>query len=436
MGLLMINLSEGKTKAEKVFPYNYNVELLNNGLKVILIKMPVEGKIAYYTIVRTGSRDEYEPDHTGFAHFFEHMMFRGTKKYPGNVYDSLITLMGADANAYTTDDYTCFHLNFTKEDLEKVMELESDRFQNLSYAEPAFQTEAGAVYGEYRKGKTSPYFLLEERIAETAFTSHTYKHTTMGFEKDIAAMPMMYDYSKSFFKRYYRPENTIIVITGDVDFSDCTTLIVKYYGKWEKGYVTPQIQSEPDQNGERIAKVNYPGKTLPIATISYKADAFQPTNKSFVALDLMGELAFGENSDLYKKLYIKEQKIQGIFHDLQMNKDPNLFTISIIIKDEEDVLKIETEVYEKIAEFQSKLADKTQLDNLKKRLKYSFLMGLDTPDKVAGGLARILAVAGDMEALENYYKTIESISPQDILDAARKYLVQSKRTVVTLTGSK
>ncbi|MFA6571295.1 MAG: pitrilysin family protein, partial [Bacteroidota bacterium] len=203
--IFMEPLSSQEKHSGNVFPYEFKFETLDNGLKVYLIKVPSDGIVAYYTIVRTGSRDEYELGHSGFAHFFEHMMFRGTKKYPGSVYDSIVTTMGADANAYTTDDYTCYHLNFTKPDLEKVMELESDRFQNLFYEEAAFQTESGAVYGEYRKSKTNPFFLLEEKIAETAFDVHTYKHTTMGFEKDIAAMPTMYEYSRNFLKRYYRP---------------------------------------------------------------------------------------------------------------------------------------------------------------------------------------------------------------------------------------
>ena len=115
---------------ENVFPYDYEVNTLENGLKIITIPMPSNGIVSYYTLVRTGARDEYEQGKTGFAHFFEHMMFRGTKKYPGTVYDSLIISIGADGNAYTTDDYTAYHLSLSKEDLDLVMELESDRFQN------------------------------------------------------------------------------------------------------------------------------------------------------------------------------------------------------------------------------------------------------------------------------------------------------------------
>ena len=104
--------------AAGIFPYDAHVESLENGLKVILVPMPAEGLVTYWSIVRTGARDEYEPGHTGFAHFFEHMMFRGTEKFPQDVYNDMVTRMGADANAYTTDDLTAYHLGIAAEDLE------------------------------------------------------------------------------------------------------------------------------------------------------------------------------------------------------------------------------------------------------------------------------------------------------------------------------
>lgn len=254
-----------------IFPYKYQVEVLENGLKVILRPMDNPGLVAYYSVVRTGSRDEYEPGRSGFAHFFEHMMFRGTEKYPGPVYDRLVTEMGANANAYTSDDLTCFHLVVSSDNLEKVMELESDRFQNLSYSEQVFKTEAGAVHGEYLKGLSSPWSVLFEKIMDTAFDKHTYKHTTIGFRKDIEAMPKMYEYSKTFFGRYYRPENVVLLVVGDFDSGKTLQMVKKYYSDWQPGYASPQIPTEPEQTNERTAKVKFLGRTLPILTISYKS---------------------------------------------------------------------------------------------------------------------------------------------------------------------
>jgi len=432
----MLSTVVAQPPSQKIFPFDYKVETLANGLKVIMIPMQTKGLVAYYSVVRTGSRDEWEPGHSGFAHFFEHMMFRGTKKYPGHVYDSLIIAMGANANAYTTDDYTCYHLNITTDNLDKVMELESDRFQNLSYPEEGFKTESQAVYGEYRKGKTSPFTWIWEKMSETAFDVHTYKHTTIGFEKDIKAMPEMYEYSISFFKRYYRPENVVIVAVGDINETNFMAQINKYYGRWQKGYVTPQIQQEPVQTKERKAIVNYPGKSLPIIGIGYKGSAFNPNDKNGIAAMMLGEIAFGGNSDIFKKLYLKEQKIQLIEPEFNQNRDPFLWLIWAMVKSEKDLNYVLDEVDKTIAHFISTSVDELKLTNLKKRMKYQFLMNLDTPDRVAGGMARYVALTGGIDAVDQYYATIGKITPADLQTAAKFYFVREKRTVVTLLGSK
>ncbi|HTY36759.1 MAG TPA: pitrilysin family protein [Bacteroidota bacterium] len=422
--------------SQSIFPYKYQVETLPNGLKVIMIPMESPGLIAYYSIVRTGSRDEVEPGKSGFAHFFEHMMFRGTKKYPGPIYDSLITSIGANANAYTTDDYTAYHLNFAKEDLERVVELESDRFQNLYYEKPAFQTESGAVYGEYRKSITSPFSVLNEKMQDLAYNVHTYKHTTIGFEADIKAMPEQYEYSKTFFSRFYRPENVVLVIAGDIDSKSTMKLITKYYSSWTKGYTKPAIVPEPPQDAERKTEIVYNGKTLPIIDIAYKGDAFDPDSKDFAAANLLGDLAFGETSALYKKLVINDQKVQFLSTSIPVNRDVPLFEVYAMIKKMEDVNAVRDDVYATLDEFKTKPVDEKRLSDLKKRYKYGFLMGLDTPDHVAGGLARYVAVTGGLEDVDRFYKEVDSVTPQDIMKAAQKYFTPERRTVVLLKGAK
>jgi len=434
LGLMLMATPGTASMSESIFPYKHEEQTLPNGLKVIMIPMESPGLIAYYSIVRTGSRDEVEPGKSGFAHFFEHMMFRGTKKFPASVYDSLITGIGADANAYTTDDYTAFHLNFAKEDLEKVIELESDRFQNLYYEKPAFQTEAGAVYGEYRKDITSPFAVLSEKMQDLAYDVHTYKHTTIGFEADIKAMPEEYDYSRSFFQRFYRPDNVVILVTGDIDPSQVMALIAKHYGKWEKGYVPPDVKPEPPQKAERTAEVSYPGKTLPIIDIACKGDAMDPNNKDFVAAILLGDLAFGETSDIYKKLYIKEQKVELISPNIPLNRDAPLFEIYSMVKDAKDISLVRDEVYRTLEHFKTTPVEMKKLNDLKRRNKYSFLMGLDAPDKVAGGLARFVALTGGIAIVDQLYAALDKATPEDIMQAAKKYFTPERRTVVVLKG--
>lgn len=421
--------------ADKVFPYDYDVNTLENGLRIITVPMPSNGIVSYYTLVQTGARDEYEVGKTGFAHFFEHMMFRGTKKYPGSVYDSLIISIGANGNAYTTDDYTAYHLDLAKEDLDLVMELESDRFQNLSYPEPDFKTEAGAVYGEYRKNSTNPTNVVWEKIKFNAFDKHTYKHTTIGFEADIKAMPTLYEYSKEFHSRYYRPENCILLVAGDITTKEILTKAKKYYAPWKKGYVTPKIETEPAQTAPRAAKVIYDGKTTPILGIGYKADAFDPKSKASVARELIGDLAFGSNSELYKQLYLKEQKVQFISPYFPQNRDPFLSIIFTKLNSEKDIEYVKKEIQNAVDWYQNNLVAKNKLEDLKKRQKYGFLMGLDTPSNLTSSLAKLIAITGGMDVIEQYFKTLESITPQDIQNEAKR-MNASQRTTIELMGAK
>ncbi len=155
-----------------------------------------------------------------------------------------------------------FHLTFAKEDLEKVVELESDRFQNLSYDESAFQTEAGAVYGEYRIGASQPWFALHEKLQDLAYDVHTYKHTTIGFEADVKAMPRAYQYSRAFYRRYYRPENVVLLVTGDVDPTATFGLVERYYGSWPKGYRPPRDRARAPADRAALGRGGFPRPDL------------------------------------------------------------------------------------------------------------------------------------------------------------------------------
>ncbi|MEE9229521.1 MAG: pitrilysin family protein [Acidobacteriota bacterium] len=424
----------GAADGGRIFPYDPHVEVLDNGLKVILIPMKSEGLVAYWSMVRSGARDEYEPGRTGFAHFFEHMMFQGTEKFPQDRYNEIVTLMGADANGFTTDDLTAYHLAIAAEDLEQVMEIESDRFQRLSYSEPAFKTEAGAVYGEYRKNRMNPFFAVYESIHKAAYQVHTYGHTAMGYEEDIKQMPNMYDYSRSFFSRYYRPDNIMLLIVGDLDVGITMQLVRKYYGAWEAGYVPPKVPAEPEQTAERRIRVEYQGRSLPILWVTYKMDRFDSQDRNMIAADLLIQLAFGETSDIYKELVLDEQVIEFLGADVNLNRDPGLLDIYTRIKDPEKVDYVLDRIDLTVARYQQAPADGGRLEDLKSRLKYEFLMGLDTPDRVASSLARIIAVTGGIEAVNELYGSYETITLREVQDAASRYLVPDHRTVAVLRG--
>jgi hypothetical protein len=189
----------------QLFPMT--VDKLPNGLTVVTVPVHAGAASSFYTLVRAGSRDEIEPGKSGYAHLFEHLMFRGTEKVPARAYDEKMQALGSDNNAFTTDDFTFYIPLIPKESLSELIELEADRFQHLSYTPAQYKDETGAVLGEYNKDFSNPWWAIDEAIREVAFKKHTYGHTVIGYKRDVEAMPNAYDYSKQFFKRFYTPDD-------------------------------------------------------------------------------------------------------------------------------------------------------------------------------------------------------------------------------------
>jgi zinc protease len=195
---------------QKILPFPILQKQMPNGLNVVTVPFNSPGLAAFFIVVRAGSREEVEAGKTGFAHFFEHMMFRGTDKYSKEAYDEVLKSIGASANANTSIDRTVYHMTGNAAMLEKMFEVEGDRFQNLKYSVHDFKTEAGAVKGEYTKNNADVTTQLYEKTVDVAFDKHTYKHTTMGFFKDVVDMPNQYEYSLQFYDRAFIARNILL----------------------------------------------------------------------------------------------------------------------------------------------------------------------------------------------------------------------------------
>jgi zinc protease len=421
-------------KPSKVFPLPYDQHDLPNGLRIVTIPTDYPHVVALFIVVQTGSRNEIEPGKSGFAHFFEHMMFRGTKQYPPAKYQAVLNQAGAASNAFTSDDLTAYHTTFSKEDLEKILAMEADRFQHLDYGEPEFRTEALAVLGEYNKNSASPIRKIDELLHDTAFDVHTYKHTTMGFLKDIQDMPNQYEYSKQFFNRYYRPEYTTIIVTGDVQPKQVRPLIEKYWGKWERGNWKPPIPPEPPQKAARSAHLDWPSPTLPWVAIGYKGAAYSDTEKDQAALDLISFIGFSENSDLYQRLVVDQQKVDELEVDNSDHIDPNLFTVYARVKKQSDMKDVEEQVLSTINGFKDTLVPAARLDAAKKRLRYQFALGMNNSEAIARIVASYVALRRTPETINRVYDLYASLTPDDLRNVARKYFSENSRTIVTLTG--
>ncbi len=422
--------------SRKAFPYVYDQHDYPNGLRLITIPTDYPNVVSLFIVVATGSRNEIEPGKSGFAHLFEHMMFRGTPSFPPAKYNEALKTAGAASNAYTTDDHTAYHTTFSKEDLEGILRMEADRFQNLSYSPDVFKTETLAVLGEYNKNSASPTSKLFEVLRDTAFDRHTYKHTTMGFLKDIQDMPNQFDYSRKFFDRYYRPEYTTIVVAGDVNPEQTRALVAKYWGEWKRGSYRPDVPSEPAQNAPRTNHVQWPTPTLPWLAVAFHGPAYSDTDKDQAALDLISYLGFSESSDLYQKLVIQQQKVDMLGADSPDRFDPYLFTVMARVKKDADVDGVRQDVLGALEAFKDKPVAPDRLDQVKRHLKYSFALSLNNSESIAGIVARYVALRRTPETINRLYAVYDSVTPEDIRAVARKYFVDTERSIVTLSGGK
>ncbi len=422
--------------AGKAFPFRIDGKVLGNGLHLYAIHYDSPGLIAYYTVVRTGSRNEVEPGHTGFAHFFEHMMFRGTEKYPADRYNQVVKEIGADSNAFTSDDLTVYHLLAGKESLPTIVEIEADRFQHLQYSNAAFQKESRSILGEYNKGASNPFQPLDEKLQDLAFSRHTYKHTTIGFLKDVEDMPNQYDYSRQFFDRYYRPDNVQVIVAGDVESAKFFALAEKAYGGWKKGPARPEVPVEPPQKKEERGVVEWKSATLPIIFMGYHTPAFSTTSIDGAALDVLSELLFSDRAPLHKRLVLDEQKVVELGGGPDLHRDPFLFEIYARVKQEKDVPAVEKDVENEIAKFAANPPDAKTVAETVSHLRYAFARSLNTADRVAVTAARSVALTGRPDAFNDYYALVAKVTPAEVSAAARKYFSATNRTVVDLQPPK
>ena len=415
-----------------ILPFKAAEKTLPNGLKVIVVPTGFPNIVSLQIPVQTGSRNEVEPGKSGFAHFFEHMMYRGTKKYSAEAWNAIMTKAGARTNAYTSDDLTNYHATFSKEDLEKVLEIEADRFKNLSYSEEAFKTEARAVLGEYNKNSQSPVRKILEVQRNAAYTTHPYKHTTMGFIQDIEDMPNQFEYAKLFFSRWYRPERTTIIVAGDVDPNKVFPLVEKYWGDWEKGTFTVDIPQESTHKGPVYAHVPWTSPTLPWVTVAFHGpSAFQTRDQA--AMDVMFDLGFGQTSDLYKRLVEQEQKVDQMFFFGGPSVDPTLFTVFARVKDQKDAVYVRDQILETFASLRSKKLDAKRVEDAKSNARYGFVRALDNTESIASTIAGFAHFERSYDTINKYFRELATVTPDSLQAAANQYFTDANLVVTTLS---
>ncbi|MEO0322296.1 MAG: pitrilysin family protein [Myxococcota bacterium] len=437
--------------AHPLFPAPPEVTRLPSGLRIISIPWPSPGIVAYYTLVRVGSRDEVEAGHSGFAHLFEHMMFRGTEAMSGDEYERRIQALGADNNAYTTRDFTMYTVTAPAEELASVVNLEAERFQRLSFSEEDYRTETGAVQGEYAKSASSPSLPMWEALSGLAFREHTYGHTTLGALRDICAMPDEVAYARRFFSRFYTPDNTTILVAGDVEHGALVREVRRAYGRWRgrRARVNVPAESTVRSGSEHLV---WNGSAPPRMHLGYRTPAFAGGARSAAArraalretaaLDVARSLVLSEASPLVQRLVTQERTLLQLVGYAQPTRDPGLFVVSATFPPPAETPAAAARdaafdaVQDAVQAAFDGLArgdvDAARFQRTRSHLRYALIADVSTPSDAADLLGRMIAVGGESDDLTRYLAALDAVTAEDVARVAGAYLVPARRVRVTL----
>jgi zinc protease len=415
------------------FPWPVHTAQLDNGLSVRAVPMPSPGVVSVATWMKVGSRDEVDAGRTGFAHFFEHLMFYGTERTTREQRERAILAMGIDDNAWTWCDETVYTSLVPTAQLDEFLALEADRFQHLALTPDVVRRESGAVYGEFRKGQASPGSRLYDTMQATVFTTHTYGHSTIGHEADIVAMPDAHAYAEAFFDRFYRPENATILVVGDVDPEALFAKVEALYGGWKPAALPrPELPAEPAQEEERRAHVDWPSPTAPRMAMGWRVPAHDPRDADLAALELAATWLLADVGPLESRLVRDEGLAFSVWGGRDDFVDPGLFRITVQAREAEDLPRIEAIVREELARLADG-PDAAALARVQDHSRYAFLTSLDDPEAVASTLGWSLRRDPDPTAIDAFWDAFAAATAADVARVVRATLVEPPATVVTLT---
>ena len=416
-------------------PYPVSTATLDNGLRVYVVEMDsAKGAAAVATWMSVGSRDEVQEGRTGFAHFFEHLMFHGTEEVPEDERERRLLRLGIADNAWTWLDETVYLALAPEPSLQGWFTLEADRLMRLSLTEAGVDKEAGAVYGEFRKQRADPHAVLSERLYATAFQIHPYHHDTIGIEADIEAMPGARADAVAFFARHYRPENAAVLVVGDVAPDEVHAMVADALGGWEKGTdPRPEIPAEPPQTESRRAQIAWPSPTSPLLAMGWRIGAHDPNDPKSAHLELAARLLLADTGPLKRRLVRTDRIAYRVGGGRDRTVDPGLFRIEVDVRSDDDLPEAEAIVREEIASLAASVpADR--LEGLKRHLRNRFRSSLDDPMTVLHVLGASLRRDPDPEALDRHRDALAAATADDVAAAVREALVDEVLTVVTLTG--
>jgi len=410
-------------------PGDIEVHTLDNGLKVFLWEDHTIPNLAIYTFWKVGSRNE-APGITGLAHFFEHMMFNGSRNYPPGAFDRTMEGAGGSNNAYTSNDVTVYQDWVPSTALELTLKLEADRIGYLSVAPEMVKSERGVVMSERRRSvEDDNHSLMWEQLNAAAFVAHPYSWPVIGWRSDIENWRQ--EDVEAFFRKWYTPNNAVTVVCGDFQTETILPLLQKTVGAVPSHDIPRGVVTvEPPQTGERrvvLHKEAALGSVLAGWHIPATAD---DDNRVLELISTL--LASGESSRLYKRLVDHDQVALWTYAGTDDNFDPGLFQILVQSREGIDGPRVEAPLYEEIDRLKSEPVTARELEKAKNGLIADFYRNMATLSGRAQTLGTFEVFHGDWKKMFDQVATYEAITPEDIQRVAKQYFGEDNRTVVTL----
>ncbi len=426
-------------RLKPVFDYSAKAEVpreitsfnLPNGLEIIVWPDHDIPNVALFYFVRAGGRNEY-PGITGIAHFFEHMMFNGTKKRAQGAFDSEMEAAGGANNAYTSNDVTVYMDWFPRSALETIFELESDRLRNLAIDPKVVESERGAVYSERRQGVDDDNSgRLYEQVMATAYVAHPYQNPVIGWPSDIENWTQQD--LEAFFKTYYAPNNITMIFAGDVTPEEIYLLADQYFSAIPRQHPPPAITTvEPEQRGPRRLLIETAAQT-PLLHVAFHAGAAADAETLHLDL-LLAILAEGDSSRLHRLLVEEEQIALQVGAFQTGGFDPGVAYFYLALPPGGDPDAVEARLVEELERVAREGVTRDELTKARNLRLAAFWRDLQTIRGKASALGDYEVFTGDYENLFAVPETLSATTAEQLKAAAQEVFRRNNMTVGVLRG--
>jgi zinc protease len=425
-----ILLSPSTQAAVRPPKLDYTTTTLANGMNVVFLEdhsTPVVHLQMWYHV---GSKNE-KAGRTGFAHFFEHMMFKGSRNVEPEGHPSYISSVGGQSNAYTNEDATVFWETVPSQYLPLILWLEADRLASLRIEEKVFKTEREVVKEERRmRIENQPFGRLQEIIADQAFTVHPYKHPVIGSMKDLDAASV--DDVREFFQTYYVPNNATAVLVGDFDTKEALALVTQYLGRVPKSDkpVPRDIPKEPPQTKEKRVTLQEEWP-LPAVVVAHHI-TFDGNPDSYPLHVASKILSDGQSSRIYRKLVYEKGIALAAFGGGNIIEDPNLFFAVAIVQPGHTPEEAEKALIAELDRLREEPVSAKELQQAKNQFARDYILGRESNQSKAEVLGHAMVIHNDIKTADAEFDIFQGLTTADVQRVAKRYFTPENRLVLTI----